>query len=1270
MKSSTRLECVVFQLTPTRTRCDLVIVANGKTEKIASGLINPFLAHLKSARDQFAKGGYSIVLKPESSTDPGSWFTKDTVERFVRFVSTPVILERVYILECEILQIEKAIAIHGQNDTDSSKVGNVHSVAAESIQGSVEKDKGRKRIPNVNEEKAIVLYEPSTLANEETTAYHSEENSKVQLVKVLETRKSFLQNEQKMAFARALASGFDIDHMAPLISFAECFVASRLINACTRFVDLWKTKHDIGQWLETEGADAASNNFDYATMAASEIMLSSVVGKEMNLAETWPESAIEPGQFDNLTRNTEEFTGRQAPMGYHNHVHGQFSHPMYPPWGMHSPPGLPVFQAYPIQGMPYYQSYPGHGPFIYPPYQTPENAGSPEKMIQKSHSPQTNGISEESENLEKDDAERKSQYDSDLEKEASGGKGLHRKTRSSKKNSGTVVIRNINYVTAKRQNVSGSRSPSNTDDESDKDAEDTSGTKSTTSHWHAFQNCLLRSAEESSGADIAMFSTEMEANIKQRSTALGKDPLADNAQYQSAHGGAAAYLNTSGDTRSIRKTSNDELLRTNIGNYGDQGRHKDGSVDIQAAERNGSVLRYRTGNDDFMIHRQQIQPNYAISADLFSVNTSTDGTRNVTDDSFILPTRPTAPHEDGTAKRDAMDMNYELPSSLSNTENCKIKNQDSYEPEDLGWIGERGTEKELNVYNPVLDYEMEVHMNKGALGNSRNKDTMSNTKMGSNKKDNNQKPKVASGTSDSSRSLGPVKRGKPSKMSPIEEARSRAEKLRSYKVDLQNQKKEKEEEQKKRIEALKLERQKRIIARSNVAPTKSVLPSPQTRKQLLMKASPGSLKGSKFSDLEPGFSSPLQGVSRRTLSLGAINGRKAPKPKSNDANPLSVNKVSMSMSSLSELKTGESIVTPEPKPTMTRIRRLSEPRKGTNNVSSAKRLNGALVAKTDTSTGPEIKKPDTSTGPESKKVSDMMNLDKTKAATLPELKMRVSDEKSMVKQVANNGSLPIPTHTPANAEVETSKVVVQQNDGDEKSGAVKNAASLEYEKPSVADEPTDKKLTESLNQHSEQAPTNINNEPRANQLKVRFDAYEVKKSATEKNLSKSPVGETGKPYQAPYARVSSLEEPCTRNSEYVKAPPTTSNTETSFGAEATEVSVVKVVQRNFERVSDVLEKPCVKEPSKGGFKRLLKFGKKNLSSSSDLSADIDILVLTSSERHHNAANGASSSQAPTLKNLISHEEANMASTPPPKSSRHFSLLSPFRKSAEKKIIIL
>lgn len=50
----------------------------------------------------------------------------------------------------------------------------------------------------------------------------------MQLLKVLETRKIVLQKEQGMAFARAVAAGFDVDHIPSLMSFAESFGSSRL----------------------------------------------------------------------------------------------------------------------------------------------------------------------------------------------------------------------------------------------------------------------------------------------------------------------------------------------------------------------------------------------------------------------------------------------------------------------------------------------------------------------------------------------------------------------------------------------------------------------------------------------------------------------------------------------------------------------------------------------------------------------------------------------------------------------------------------------------------------------------------------------------------------------------------------------------------------------------------------------------------------------------------------------------------------------------------
>jgi len=72
-------------------RFDLVLIANGRKEKFASGLLKPFLAHLKAAQDQIAKGGYSITLEPNSGFDV-PWFTRGTVERlasrFLYYCST------------------------------------------------------------------------------------------------------------------------------------------------------------------------------------------------------------------------------------------------------------------------------------------------------------------------------------------------------------------------------------------------------------------------------------------------------------------------------------------------------------------------------------------------------------------------------------------------------------------------------------------------------------------------------------------------------------------------------------------------------------------------------------------------------------------------------------------------------------------------------------------------------------------------------------------------------------------------------------------------------------------------------------------------------------------------------------------------------------------------------------------------------------------------------------------------------------------------------
>lgn len=61
-----------------------MLALDGEREKIGSGMLEPFMAHLKTVKDLVTKGGYSVVLQPlPEDVDGAVWFTKATVQRFV-----------------------------------------------------------------------------------------------------------------------------------------------------------------------------------------------------------------------------------------------------------------------------------------------------------------------------------------------------------------------------------------------------------------------------------------------------------------------------------------------------------------------------------------------------------------------------------------------------------------------------------------------------------------------------------------------------------------------------------------------------------------------------------------------------------------------------------------------------------------------------------------------------------------------------------------------------------------------------------------------------------------------------------------------------------------------------------------------------------------------------------------------------------------------------------------------------------------------------------
>ncbi|ESQ44717.1 hypothetical protein EUTSA_v10003134mg [Eutrema salsugineum] len=911
MKSSTRLDSVVFQLTPTRTRCDLLVTANGKTEKIATGLLDPFLAHLKTAQDQVAKGGYSIILKPEDS-DNAAWFTKGTIERFVRFVSNPDVLERVYTLETEIIQMKEAIGI--QKNCEMAL-----TVVEEDLRGKrVESTEGSRPLLQLNEEKAIVLYEPDSHPKQANRSAASDENSKVQVLKVLETRKIVLQKEQGMAFARAVAAGFDVDDMLPLISFGKSFGASRLMDACLKYKDLWKKKHETGQWVEIEATEVMATQPNISAMNDSGIMFANAANMRRDSWPGTPENSDVKSPTDNKPNVNQE------------HVQGQHPQPKYAPWPVHSPPGtFPIFQGYTMQGMPYYPSYPGASPYPSPyPSTDDSRRSSCQRKAKKHHSSSSEDSGSEDQEREK------------------GKSGRRRK-------SGKVVIRNINYIDSKKQDHPGTESDADNNHEEGARVECyngkervTKGTEADTGDWQAFQTFLLQDADREERTIDHMMEKEI-AGKKRQGT--GKyDPL--------------AYDERGGEKYQERDTS-----------------------DI----RNGAVTRrIRGSSDSFMVHQRE--NGFENSSDPLNLN-GFDNPRNgldkrssfnMDDDSYIVTRGSAVLDEAGRNKRNAIDIGSEI-SSYHHPDGNERK-QVNYEPHDLSLMRERETEKLSAGYDPALDFGSKaLKKNNQAAGVAK-------------KSVRDPKSRLSNGAADKRKASGPIRKGRPSKMSPLDEARARADKLRNFKADLLIMKKEKEEEERKRIEALKIARQKRIASKSNSAVGQSQLPAQQARKKILNKFSPGAPRASKFSDSEPGSLSPLQRLPIRSASLGSNDSQKFPKNgKLSTGSKSTVNRLTRSISPLppskrESLATGNRVtrsISPLPlskrgsldsqnKP-VSRTRRLSEPKMGNHGAPTSSVRSLRTIAPKKVSDAPEIKK-----------ISAIVNYDIAKIASLPELKIK------------------------------------------------------------------------------------------------------------------------------------------------------------------------------------------------------------------------------------------------------------------------------------------
>lgn len=522
-----------------------------------------------------------------------------------------------------------------------------------------------------------------------------------------------------------------------------------------------------------------------------------------------------------------------APNGQQEYFQGQFPHPIFPPWPMHAPHGAqPIFQAYPVQGMPYYQAYTGNGSFMQPYHYTTEqsplafgpHSGQKRQSIDAGNS--NNGS-------EARDIDRtRSLYNMASDGEVShSGTPRKKSAGSNRKHSGKVVIQNINYITSKeKKSSSETNSGSNSDtdaanedfeadgcgviDQNNKrssrsggshlksvdkldlkhDEVSISGENTDYRHWKAFQDCLLtRSDGDAQAENEDMFATEKNVKIKRYTNTAIDDTLAlcaqDDGEIQDTR--MRDIHRISGRMSRRHRGSGDEALFSSVDNDF-RGSHDD--TDIHSSESNGRKILFIT-HEDVMVRSQRNQSNLRNSSDTLAMNSfegainnvNTDCSRGTADETLVLPFRSMSLEQVGRTDRTAIDVDSEIPSKYQKLEPRGNKNKVNYEPNDLSLMPERGADKRSIGYDLAMDYERQVC---AEVSKEKGKN-ITNVKGGLRKSDKDRMAKVTSDSLHKQRTGGPMRKGKSSKMSPLEDARARAERLRSYKADLQKMKKEK-----------------------------------------------------------------------------------------------------------------------------------------------------------------------------------------------------------------------------------------------------------------------------------------------------------------------------------------------------------------------------------------------------------------------------------------------------------------------------------------------
>ncbi|KXG36684.1 uncharacterized protein LOC8079186 [Sorghum bicolor] len=255
MEAEVPLDFALFQLSPRRQRCELVVCGNGRTEKIASGSVKPFVAHLRAAEEQASAQPPPPAIRLQLER-PAPWFSKGTLERFVRFVSTPEVLELANTYDLEMSQLEGARKIYAQGGTGDATSGGTAENATASAAAAAAADITKK-----------------------------------ELLRAIDVRLSALKQDLAAACSRASSAGFNPNSVSELVLFANHFGASRLSEACTKFMSLCQRHPDISPQT-TQPAVPHWKVFDDGNVRGSSSSDMSIDEPQVDLGESNNKSTV------------------------------------------------------------------------------------------------------------------------------------------------------------------------------------------------------------------------------------------------------------------------------------------------------------------------------------------------------------------------------------------------------------------------------------------------------------------------------------------------------------------------------------------------------------------------------------------------------------------------------------------------------------------------------------------------------------------------------------------------------------------------------------------------------------------------------------------------------------------------------------------------------------------------------------------------------------------------------------------------------------------